>query len=843
MYLGIDLGTSNSAVAGLRNGRVTVFKTPEGTDVMPSVIYRDRHGNQTVGVRAYDQLMLAPSNVVHGFKRLMGTPTPQRFASTGASLSPEEASAEVLRAMIGYAAIEAGGSAATGTVVTIPAAFNQMQSEATLAAAHAAGLDRVALLQEPVAAAMAAIAGAVNRSGLFLIYDLGGGTFDVALVQAIDGAVTVLSHEGVNMLGGRDFDRLIVDNVVRPWLLRSFDLPENLQADKHYDRLLRVARRAAENAKIELSARETTTITAGDEFIRLDDRAGEAIYLNVPIDRVTLDRLVNDSVTQSIALCRKVLDDNGYTHEDISRVVLIGGPTKMPTIRRRVSDELGIAAEDVGRVDPMTAVAFGAAIYCESRDWSQATSMPKPARASVVTNGAISVAYAFETRTTALQARLTVTATGGDTAATVQVDSKLGWSSGRRSLVNPVMLDLDLPDFGPNTFSALVFDGSGRPVSQASRKIVIERTLAATSGIPATQTIAVKLRDDADEANTLVVLVPKGTILPQSGVARYRIAEPLRAGDAGAIRIELFQMDDDRVPDPELNLAIGEFRIEGAELPPGLVLRRGDDVIVHWGMSDSQHFTAEIEIPRARQRFEGRNFYDHQASPDSYEAEDGAALVGDLLDRATTELDRAADAMPSATGALLTPLRQRLNEQRSLAEDTADPDVRRSIAESTRMIRQTIAAACRDPAARQQLLRQRLANEMDWYANRVRPGAAPSENERADTLARGARLAIEAGDGGSLHTADRQIREIGRLSWDAGLKQFGFCAGIWPYFRDTRHLARDRALFDQTVESGDAALAEGELEQLRSAIYAMWRNRRAVDVQEHVRERASLMLR
>jgi molecular chaperone DnaK len=169
MYLGIDLGTSNSAIACFRDGGAAIFKTPEGTELMPSVIYRDRRGNQTVGVRAYDQATLAPENVVQGFKRLMGTATPQRFASAGQAITPEEASAEVLRAITGYALVEAGTNTITGAVITIPAAFNQMQSEATLAAAHAAGLDRVALLQEPVAAALAAMANARNRSGLFLV--------------------------------------------------------------------------------------------------------------------------------------------------------------------------------------------------------------------------------------------------------------------------------------------------------------------------------------------------------------------------------------------------------------------------------------------------------------------------------------------------------------------------------------------------------------------------------------------------------------------------------------------------------------------------------------------------
>ena len=151
------------------------------------------------------------------------------------------------------------GEKITGAVVTIPAAFNQMQSEATLRAAKMAGLERVDLLQEPIAAALAAMEGA-KRSGRFLIYDLGGGTFDAALAQAINGEVKIIAHQGINMLGGRDFDRMIVNEVVRPWLAKTFDLPENFQRDPTYRRLIRIAQLAAEKAKIDLSSQEEVSI-------------------------------------------------------------------------------------------------------------------------------------------------------------------------------------------------------------------------------------------------------------------------------------------------------------------------------------------------------------------------------------------------------------------------------------------------------------------------------------------------------------------------------------------------------------------------------------------------------
>ncbi|MGH6679792.1 MAG: Hsp70 family protein, partial [Bradyrhizobium sp.] len=492
------------------------------------------------------------------FKRLLGTASRLRFASAGQELTPEQASTEVLKALLGYALVESGTSIITGAVVTIPAAFNQMQSEATLSAAHAAGLDRMALLQEPVAAAMAAMANSRNRSGLFLVYDLGGGTFDLALVQALDGSVTVLAHEGLNMLGGSNFDRIIVDNVVRPWLHDSFELPENFSADTRFGRLLRVAKRAAELAKIDLSTREMATINAADEIVRLEDQRGEPIYIDVALDRHRLDALVADSVGETIALCRKLIDDNGYRHDDIDRIVLIGGPTKMPTIRQRVQDELGIAVEDIVRVDPMTSVAVGAAIYCEGRDWRKGESSAKASRAAVETEGSVVVTYEYEARTASRRARLTIRGSGGSEKATIQVDSEAGWTSGRRSLAEPVVLDLELADPGPNRFQALVFDARGRPVAEASKTLVVERLVATTTGIPATQTIAVRVRDGSDH-DTLDTLLRKGAILPANGIHVCRVAETRRAADPEPFRVDIFQLADEQVANPEHNLCVGQF--------------------------------------------------------------------------------------------------------------------------------------------------------------------------------------------------------------------------------------------------------------------------------------------
>ena len=840
MYLGIDLGTSNSAVAGVSGGRVRLFKTPEGTDTMPSVIHRDRRGNQTVGVRAYDQAALAPDNAVDGFKRLMGTDTLLTFASTGESITPERAAAEILRVLVGQAMLESGADAVSGTVVTIPAAFNHLQSEATLAAARSAGLQQVALLQEPVAAALASMAVAHDRSGIFMVYDLGGGTFDTTLVHAQEGEVTVLAHEGVAMLGGRDLDRAIVNQLVTAWLRRTFRLPDAFAIDPRYARLLRVARRASEVAKIALSTREQSSVNASDEDVRLEDLDGEPIYLNVPLRRQDLEGLAGESIDRSVACCREMLGRAGFRHEDVARVVLIGGPTKMPLLRRRVQECLGIRVEELGHVDPMTAVAEGAAIYCEGRSWSATGSAAKPTRRVEDAGTTVVVAYDIEARTPAAQALLQVRQTSGPSGAEVLVESLAGWSSGRRPLDQPVSLELPLHEPGVNRFRATVFDAAGIPVRDAGREIAVERLLAATGGVPATQTIAAKLIGD-DDRNVLEVLVQKGTLLPASGVAHYRLSEPMRAGAAGAMRVELFQVGDERVLDPALNLAIGEFRVRADDLPEGAALRRGDEVVVHWAMSEGQEIVAEVELPSVGQWFDRRNFYDWQLGRQSFTGEDGDKLATALLEEADRDLTRAEEAVPAVAAAPLAQYRKQLDQQIAAARGAPDPDARKKVSEETRLIRQQVAAICLLPEARRHLLRHRLEAQRRFYDRDVRGGATRDQAAQVDTLLHAARVALDGGDKRALELASQQIFEVGRLYWAHGLNQEAFCAMHFRLVQGRRHLARDVASFDRSIVDGERALAASDRALFRSAVINLIMGEVPVSAGTRVGERASLM--
>ena len=213
-FIGIDLGTTNSAICSYNGSEPRIWKSPEQNDVTPSAIYIDRRSTY-FGQRAYDSAPRSSGNSAILFKRFMGTSTPIQLSAINRTMTPEECSAEILKVLFGYLPEEIRNDPETGTVITVPAAFNQMQKDATMQAANMAGIGNVALMQEPVAAVMSVMRSR-NTDGMFLIYDLGGGTLDIAIAESIGGRVNLLEHGGIATCGGRDFDRTLVDNVVRP---------------------------------------------------------------------------------------------------------------------------------------------------------------------------------------------------------------------------------------------------------------------------------------------------------------------------------------------------------------------------------------------------------------------------------------------------------------------------------------------------------------------------------------------------------------------------------------------------------------------------------------------------
>ena len=315
-YIGIDLGTTNSAICSYDGQNVRIWKSPEQNDVTPSAIYVDKRGNKYYGSKAYNQAPYNPNNSATLFKRFMGTSTKIELEASNTILTPEECSAEILKVLYGYLPEEIRNDPETATVITVPAAFNQMKKDATLHAAKLAGIGKVALMQEPVAAIMSVMRTS-KQEGIFLVYDLGGGTFDVSIAENINGKVNLLAHGGIEMCGGRDIDRMVFNQIVVPWLRSNFSLPEDLLINRKYKTFCRVAQWATERAKIELSAMETSTIALSEGEARAMDEDGNELYIDIDLSRDDVNAIIGELIAETVEATRETLSKAGLNSNDL----------------------------------------------------------------------------------------------------------------------------------------------------------------------------------------------------------------------------------------------------------------------------------------------------------------------------------------------------------------------------------------------------------------------------------------------------------------------------------------------------------------------------------------------
>jgi molecular chaperone DnaK len=372
--IGIDLGTTNSCVAVMEGGKPKVIENSEGARTTPSVVAFTKDGERLIGQPAKRQAVTNPDNTIFAVKRLIG----RRFDDPITKKDTELVPYKIVKGSNGDAWVEAGGKdyspsqisafilqkmketaeaylgeTVTQAVITVPAYFNDAQRQATKDAGQIAGLEVLRIINEPTAAALAY--GLEKEEGKTIaVYDLGGGTFDISILEIGDGVFEVKSTNGDTFLGGEDFDARIVN-----WLADKFKQKENI--DLRTDRLaLQRLKEAAEKAKIELSSAATTEINQPFITARMEGGTTTPLHLVETLTRADLEKLVDDLIERTIEPCKKAIKDAGVDPKDIADVVLVGGQTRMPRVRERVKEFFG--KEPHTGVNPDEVVAMGAAI-------------------------------------------------------------------------------------------------------------------------------------------------------------------------------------------------------------------------------------------------------------------------------------------------------------------------------------------------------------------------------------------------------------------------------------------------------------------------------------------------
>ncbi len=344
LIVGIDLGTTNSEVAIVENGQVTVI-TDCGRKILPSFVGIDDQGDILVGETARNQYLVYPERTVKSIKRLMGQDIKVDLA--GAAYAPQEISAIILKRLKAIAE-QYAKQPITKAVITVPAYFSDAQRQATREAGEIAGLEVVRMINEPTAAALA-YGGTQAEQKRMLVYDLGGGTFDVSVVNIESGVVEVLSSHGDNHLGGDDFAQQIIEHI-----LDHLTETKGIDARQHSKALARITR-AAENAKFVLSDQPYVKI---EEEYLLEDK-GAAVHLSLELSRLDYEEMIEDYINATIDAVHIALKGAKLTASDIDEILLVGGSTRTPCIRERLFNEFGF--EPHSEVDPDLCVAMGAA--------------------------------------------------------------------------------------------------------------------------------------------------------------------------------------------------------------------------------------------------------------------------------------------------------------------------------------------------------------------------------------------------------------------------------------------------------------------------------------------------
>ena len=524
---GIDLGTTNSLIAKFSKGTVEVYKNPVGfKETLPSVV-AFRNDRILIGEKGREFLEKDPKSAKGQFKRKMGTTESFKIKSLDQSKTPIDLSAFVLKELKTFIHT---GETPDAVVITIPASFDMVQSNATKEAGLQAGFKQVVLLQEPIAASLAysnKTTGNELNNSQWIVYDLGGGTFDVALVRIAEGEIKVIDHEGDNFLGGADFDALIVERIVVPAIEkkgRFANLLKQLKSEsgrlngKWYTLLHR-----AEEAKKELS-----TKTAAEINVVIEDDDGEEIDMDISLTRSDFEAVIKEAIDMTAEMLRSILTRNSLQPSDLKFVLMVGGSTYIPLVRTRINELLGIPVNT--DIDPTNAVVIGAAYYAGNKPLeltdASITAPTSPLKLKVSYNKASQ--EADELFSAKVEGDV-----NGLSYRIVRDDG--GYDSGLRQLTSRISEDLPLLPDAYNSFTLKILDQHNDPIAVESFQIAQGKYSVAGQMLPEDLSL---VKDDLQDGDTkLVQVFARNTILPAKKKATVDVSKTLVHGTDDEIRI------------------------------------------------------------------------------------------------------------------------------------------------------------------------------------------------------------------------------------------------------------------------------------------------------------------
>lgn len=565
---GIDLGTTNSclAIPDDDHGFEIIENQADRMSVTPSAVLINGKGRMLIGQRAYNSQKV--EDLAIQFKRQMGLSKMIPFVSAGVEKTPEELSSEILKQLRSDGENRLNKNI-ENVVITVPAAFKTLQSEATNKAGRLAGFKNIILLQEPIAAAVAYGAKPDSKNKHWMVFDYGGGTLDVAIISTVDNRLTVENSEGDNYFGGSDIDRIMFREIVLKKLKT-----DGYHVDELFDEstssgksMARKNQLDCENCKIELSNRESAVL----EIYDIDDDEGEPIEFECEITRKELESLISDTVERSIEIAKKALSGAGIEAKQLDKILLVGGSTFIPLVRQRLSEEFGVELDS--SLNPMTVVAAGAAIYAST----SVIDVEEEVELTNASNAIINLTYDPISSEETVNVIGKVANISDIDLKKIKIDCSINtdytgvcWTSGWMDLLdkNTGIFDVDvlLQKGILNHFKVTASDSNGTEIVIENPFFDIKHneTVLKMSAPPATMSIGVQIKDPKTGYDVLYHVIKKNSPLPAQDDRTFKLSRDIDPMKDDCVTIKIWEGENTQ--NPEANFPAGAITVKSSAM-------------------------------------------------------------------------------------------------------------------------------------------------------------------------------------------------------------------------------------------------------------------------------------
>jgi len=818
---GIDLGTTNSLIAKYESNKVQVYKNPVGQKETLASVVAYRPERILVGDKAREYLTKDPVNVFGSFKRKMGTDEKYYVVNIDENVTPVQLSALVLKELKNFIHTSEVPEAC---VITIPASFDTMQSNATLKAGEEAGFKSIFLLQEPIAASLAFFnetSDEIKKDGYWLVYDFGGGTFDAALVHSTESELKVVDHEGNNFLGGLDFDFAIIEKIIVPEIVKQTGI-ENFEQELRvkygkYEKLYYEIMYYAEEAKKELSYSSSVVIEFSAEL------NNQRYDFYIPVTREKTDEIFLPVINDTVHLLQKVLENNQLTAKDINQIILVGGSTFIPQVREQLLLQTGIPLNFSS--DPTTSIAAGAAYYAANKYYESSVEETEAMLAE-------ETAEAILSNVEFTQPELTIETSYNKSSRDKEevlllfcegtyenkffriIRTDGGFDTGFIPLKAKKTEFLPLIPSVSNLFNLFVFDEHHDEIKSLAQQFSITQGQYTVGGQPLPHDISIEVDDVENKTTRLETIFERNTLLPQKRTLYREISKTIAKGSKDSVIINI--LEGDKNARPSSNLTIGSITITGKDLKTDLV--KGSDIEIQLHITDSRVLHTSVFLVMTQQEFKNVFSVSEKQINLSRLREQHTLLEGELTDT-VQQFQYNNDDIWEIKGAALLQELDSVKEKLFKLKEGDKSDEKYIIAEKIRRISQEADKLGGN---------ERIAMLIEEYyeaKERVAETIATVDFEKQELLKKLQK--IEQSENSFIRSknvsfVESKLKQLYELDWDASCNTTSFLISRYILWKELpKEFYKDYAAAKSLMKMADKSLENERFGEFRTQVFSL----------------------